>query len=441
MTDLTCGDCGDPIPTSLLTCPVCGWQARPVVLARPADPTPDAIPVAFARYAGIGSSASGARRIIVDSCPYCGHTHRHIEALGETANQRLADCFRGEYVLQFAEVHARPAEVVEPIEVCGDCDMELDAIVMCSECGHVADQDPGGSGGGNPLHAAALAADQAWKAAGCPDSGPLWRAAQIAGVAWMAAMQEPVEPRVYGTPDPLWTVGQSVLRYRDHHDKTPRTETIARVLKRYVVLETGEKFGTDGAEWGGAKNWFHTRITPLPITRPVAPQDATLSNTSASCSSEAPSAAPTGDRPAVATVLAECACCYALGACYDDGDAYVCLDRQACKARCQISPTATLEALLKAARDEWLRLGERGIKTNLDVWMASGTILLCPTPVTNGEALMAEFHGEPEAFLQKFDGFTPRTQATVTRSVAGYLGCDISGVDELWTETRMLIGK
>lgn len=61
----------------------------------------DKTKTAHARYGGIGSPVSGARRIIVDRCPYCGKTHTHLEG-GET-NQRMADCFQGEYVLVFEE--------------------------------------------------------------------------------------------------------------------------------------------------------------------------------------------------------------------------------------------------------------------------------------------------------------------------------------------------
>lgn len=58
----------------------------------------DKTKTARARYGGASSSPSGARRIIVDRCPYCGKTHTHLDAVGR---QRMADCFRGEYVLVF----------------------------------------------------------------------------------------------------------------------------------------------------------------------------------------------------------------------------------------------------------------------------------------------------------------------------------------------------
>jgi hypothetical protein len=57
------------------------------------------LPIALARY-GAPGMIWGHERLIVDECPYCGHTHRHI-ASGTTdvQNVRLADCFRGEYRL------------------------------------------------------------------------------------------------------------------------------------------------------------------------------------------------------------------------------------------------------------------------------------------------------------------------------------------------------
>lgn len=42
-------------------------------------------------------------RIVVDKCPYCGKTHYHgMGPVGETS-QRLAECFQGEYILNFSE--------------------------------------------------------------------------------------------------------------------------------------------------------------------------------------------------------------------------------------------------------------------------------------------------------------------------------------------------
>lgn len=61
--------------------------------------TPE-LPQAHARFDGIGSPVSGARRIVVDACPYCGRRHTHLESIGGS-NQRMADCFQGEYILTF----------------------------------------------------------------------------------------------------------------------------------------------------------------------------------------------------------------------------------------------------------------------------------------------------------------------------------------------------
>lgn len=38
-------------------------------------------------------------RIVVDVCPYCGWIHYHLPPIGDGI--RLADCFKGEYVLDF----------------------------------------------------------------------------------------------------------------------------------------------------------------------------------------------------------------------------------------------------------------------------------------------------------------------------------------------------
>ncbi len=40
-------------------------------------------------------------RIIVDNCPYCGKTHYHSP--GGDDGQRMADCGKGEYILDFSE--------------------------------------------------------------------------------------------------------------------------------------------------------------------------------------------------------------------------------------------------------------------------------------------------------------------------------------------------
>lgn len=63
---------------------------------------------AQARYGGVGSPASGARRIVVDRCPYCERTHYHLEVVGASDTmQRMADCLRGEYRLVFEKEETR----------------------------------------------------------------------------------------------------------------------------------------------------------------------------------------------------------------------------------------------------------------------------------------------------------------------------------------------
>lgn len=62
----------------------------------------DIIPKAKARYGFRG-------RIVVDVCPYCGKTHHHNPGPDDDDLQRLADCFKGEYVLDFSGKPADPA--------------------------------------------------------------------------------------------------------------------------------------------------------------------------------------------------------------------------------------------------------------------------------------------------------------------------------------------
>jgi hypothetical protein len=54
-----------------------------------------------ARY--IAPIGYGSTRIVVDECPYCGHTHRHMWS-PDVPMRRLADCERGEYVLVFNDI-------------------------------------------------------------------------------------------------------------------------------------------------------------------------------------------------------------------------------------------------------------------------------------------------------------------------------------------------
>lgn len=58
------------------------------------------IPKVFARIVpsrGFGTSPA----LVVDKCPYCGHSHRHIlrEHAGFSFGTRQAECGRGEYEL------------------------------------------------------------------------------------------------------------------------------------------------------------------------------------------------------------------------------------------------------------------------------------------------------------------------------------------------------
>ena len=52
----------------------------------------------------------GFKRIVVDDCPYCHRTHYHNAPVGEGA--RMADCFKGEYLLDFeaAEQSVHPTD-------------------------------------------------------------------------------------------------------------------------------------------------------------------------------------------------------------------------------------------------------------------------------------------------------------------------------------------
>ncbi len=57
----------------------------------------------------------GFRNIVVDDCPYCHRTHYHNPPIAEGV--RMADCFKGEYLLDFeaAEhcLHTDPPSALE----------------------------------------------------------------------------------------------------------------------------------------------------------------------------------------------------------------------------------------------------------------------------------------------------------------------------------------
>lgn len=61
---------------------------------------------AKARYGGTG-------RIVVDDCPFCHHTHYHNPPVGE--GQRAADCYQGEYILDFSEDDQKSMNAAEII--------------------------------------------------------------------------------------------------------------------------------------------------------------------------------------------------------------------------------------------------------------------------------------------------------------------------------------
>lgn len=57
-------------------------------------------------------------------------------------------------------------------------------------------------------------------------------------------------------------VGDTVKRYKDHHDTKPRQHTIVRMTKRTVILDNdGGTFDLDGDEWGRGSRWFYAHIT------------------------------------------------------------------------------------------------------------------------------------------------------------------------------------
>jgi hypothetical protein len=56
---------------------------------------------AQARYSGYRD------RIVVDCCPYCGGTHYHGATGDDQGQSREADCFRGEYKLDFTPLQVK----------------------------------------------------------------------------------------------------------------------------------------------------------------------------------------------------------------------------------------------------------------------------------------------------------------------------------------------
>ena len=59
----------------------------------------------------------GTGRIIVDDCPYCHRTHYHNHPID--SGQRMADCFQGEYILDFEE--SAQSEQEAPKDGMDDC--------------------------------------------------------------------------------------------------------------------------------------------------------------------------------------------------------------------------------------------------------------------------------------------------------------------------------
>ncbi len=43
-------------------------------------------------------------RVVVDECPHCGR--KHVHGYSEGNNQREADCFQGQYILDFTEAQS-----------------------------------------------------------------------------------------------------------------------------------------------------------------------------------------------------------------------------------------------------------------------------------------------------------------------------------------------
>ena len=57
------------------------------------------LPFAQARF------SPSMNRIYVGKCPYCGKDHEHAPTLrrSDDRGQRMADCFKGEYVLRYED--------------------------------------------------------------------------------------------------------------------------------------------------------------------------------------------------------------------------------------------------------------------------------------------------------------------------------------------------
>ena len=67
----------------------------------------------------------GFKNIVVDDCPFCHHTHYHNHPVMEGV--RMADCFQGEYLLDF--------EAAQPS---GQEDLPKTHCVICGQSNHTA---------------------------------------------------------------------------------------------------------------------------------------------------------------------------------------------------------------------------------------------------------------------------------------------------------------
>ena len=75
----------------------------------------------------------GFKNIVVDDCPFCHHTHYHNHPVGEGV--RMADCFKGEYLLDFEAAE----QIVQPtVATCPNCGAEYqEHWFNCPKCLHV----------------------------------------------------------------------------------------------------------------------------------------------------------------------------------------------------------------------------------------------------------------------------------------------------------------